>query len=131
MEIYRQKIVEQFFPKRGFGDPKLGVARKVIRNYRKATGNIPGTIDLLLSYVENGTGFTAEFGDIDEPFYSSLESAVEEMKALLFREGKATYQIFRERIVRLERYGGRIGWGYGDYLGDFVTTLENEFFTEE
>ena len=41
LEKYRARIVEQFFPARGFGKLKLGEARKAIREYRKATGNIP------------------------------------------------------------------------------------------
>ena len=44
LEKYRRKIVEQFFPARGFGKLKLTGARKAIRDYRKATG----TIDLML-----------------------------------------------------------------------------------
>jgi len=30
--------------------------------YRKATGNLAGTLDLMLTYVENGTEFTRQFG---------------------------------------------------------------------
>ena len=75
LEKYRSKIVEQFFPARGDGKLKLGEARKAIRDYRKATGNLPGTAELLMTYVENGTRFTHEYGDIDERFYSSVESA--------------------------------------------------------
>ena len=54
LEKYRRKIVEQFFPQRGFGNLKLAEARKAIRDYRKATGNLPGTAELLMTYVENG-----------------------------------------------------------------------------
>jgi hypothetical protein len=83
LEKYRGKIVEQFFPARGFGKLKLGEARKAIRDYRKATGNLPGTAELLMTYVENGARFTHEYGDIDERFYNSVESALDELAALL------------------------------------------------
>ncbi|MBC8041226.1 MAG: hypothetical protein H7Y06_11835 [Opitutaceae bacterium] len=76
LEKARHKIVEQFFPSRGFGKLKLGEARKAIRDYRKTTGSIPGTAELLMTYVENGARFTREYGDIDERFYSSVESAL-------------------------------------------------------
>ena len=66
LEKYRSKIVDQFFPARGEGKLKLGEARKAIRDYRKATGDIPGTAELLMTYVENGTKFTHDYGDIDE-----------------------------------------------------------------
>ena len=65
LEKYRGKIAKQFFPARGYGKLKLGEARKAIRDYRKATGNLLGTAELLMTYVENGTRFTREYGDID------------------------------------------------------------------
>ena len=82
LEKYRRKIVEQFFPAHGEGKLNLGEARKAIRDYRKATGNLPGTAELLMTYVENGAEFSHEYGDIDERFYSSVESALDELAAL-------------------------------------------------
>jgi hypothetical protein len=130
LEKYRRKIVEQFFPARGDGKLKLGEARKAIRDYRKATGNLEGTIDLMLTYVENGTEFTQEFGDINEPFYNSLESVLNEMAQLLLRDGTELYPRFRERVQRLATHADGIGWGYGDALRDQVYHLENELAGE-
>ena len=126
LEKYRRKIVEQFFPARGGGKLKLAEARKAIRDYRKATGNLEGTIDLMLTYVENGTEFTREFGDINESFYNSLESVLNEMAQLLMVEGRELYPKFRERVQRLATRADGIGWGYGDALRDHVWQLENE-----
>ena len=39
----------QFFPARGIGKLKLGEARKAIRDYRKATGDLSGTAELLMT----------------------------------------------------------------------------------
>jgi hypothetical protein len=130
LEKYRRKIVEQFFPSRGFGKLKLAEARRAIRDYRKATGNLTGTIDLMLTYVENGTKFTREFGDINEPFYNSLESVLNEMAELLLGEGSELYPLFRERIQRLTTHAHHIGWGYGDALLGHVRHLENELAGE-
>ncbi|MGH7988797.1 MAG: hypothetical protein ACREDS_01190 [Limisphaerales bacterium] len=130
LEKYRRKIVEQFFPARGDGKLKLGEARKAIRDYRKATGNLEGTIDLMLAYVENGTEFTREFGDINESFYNSLESVLNEMAQLLMTEGREFYPKFRERVRRLATRADGIGWGYGDVLRDQVYQLENEMVGE-
>ena len=126
LEMFRKRIVEQFFPRRGYGKLKLAEARKAIRDYRKATGNIAGTIDLMLTYVENGTAFTREFGDINEAYYNSLESVMNEMAGLLCKEGAELYPRFRERIRRLESQADHIGWGYGDFLREQVGFLENE-----
>jgi hypothetical protein len=127
---YRRTIIEQFFPSRGFGKLKLAEARKAIRDYRRATGHLAGTIDLMLTYVENGTQFTREFGDINEAYYKSLESVLYEMTQLLRKEDPSLYPEFRERIQRLGDHADYIGWGYGDHLRDQVHLLERELANE-
>jgi len=130
VERYRRTIIEQFFPPRGFGKLKLAEARKAIRDYRKATGNLEGTIDLMLTYVENGTLFTREFGDVNEAYYNSLESVLQEMTQLLRKDDPSLYPQFRERILRLDTHADHIGWGYGDFLRDHVRLLESELADE-
>ena len=103
LEKYRRKIVEQFFPTRGFGKLKLGEARKAIRDYRKATGNLPGTAELLMTYVENGARFTHEYGDMDERFYSSVESALDELAVLLRGEAQGMHPQFSDRLAEWSR----------------------------
>jgi hypothetical protein len=126
LETYRSKIVEQFFPKRGFGKLKLAEARKAIRDYRKATGNLPGTAELLMCYVENGAHFTHEFGDIDERFYSSVESALDDLAAVLGGEARDLYPQFRERLAKVEQMTDGIGWGFHDFITDVVGRLADE-----
>jgi hypothetical protein len=126
VERYRRTIIEQFYPSRGFGKLKLAEARRAIRDYRKATGNLVGMIDLMLTYVENGTQFTRDFGDVNEAYYNSLESVLGEMTKLLLKEQPALYPQFRERIQALAAHADHIGWGYGDALRDHVGLLEAE-----
>ena len=126
LEKYRGKIVEQFFPARGEGKLKLGEARKVVRDYRKATSNLSGTAELPMTYVENAAEFTHEYGDIDERFYSSVESALDELAALLHGEAREMYPQFSERLARVEQMIDGIGWGFHDYIGDVVAQLEED-----
>jgi hypothetical protein len=128
LEAYRKRIVEQFFSKRadGVGALKLGVARKAIRDYRKATGNLSGTVELLMTYVENGAEFTHDYGDIDEGFYNSVASALQELAGLLRGEAQEMYPQFSERLTRVEQMTDGIGWGFGDFVGDVVWQLEEE-----
>ncbi len=118
--------MEQFFPARGFGKLKLGEARKAIRDYCKATGDLPGTAELLMTYAENGARFTHEYGDIDERFYDSMESALDELAALLRGEARGLYPQFRSRLAKVERITDGIGWGFHDFVGDVVGQLEEE-----
>ncbi len=128
LETYRKRIVEQFFSKRadGIGALKLGEARKAIRDYRKATSNLSGTAELLMTYVENGAEFTHDYGDIDERFYNSVESALEELAGLLRGEAQEMYPQFSERLARVEQITEGIGWGFGDFVADVVWQLEEE-----
>jgi hypothetical protein len=126
LEKYRGKVVEQFFPTRGFGKLKLGEARKAIRDYRKATGNLPGTAELLMTYVENGARFTHEYGDIDERFYRSVESALDELAVLLRGEARELYPSLSGRLASVEQMTDGIGWGFHDFVADVVWRLEEE-----
>src|SRR6266545_3760745 len=106
LEKYRSKIVEQFYPARGEAKLKLREARKAIRDYRKATGNLPGTAELLMTFVEQGTEFTHDYGDIDERFYNGVESALDELAALLHGEARGVYPQLSERLARVEQITG-------------------------
>jgi len=84
----------------------------------------------MLTFVENGTDFTLEFGDIDGPFYTNLAAVLSEMVKLLWQEGPELYPRFRERVVHLETHADHIGWGYGDDLREQVHFLEDELTDE-
>lgn len=129
LEKYRQKIIRQFFSKSsiGIGPLKLGEARKAIRDYRKATGNIPGTAELLMTYVESGVEFTKQYGDIDERFYSSVESALKELAVLLRGAARELYPQFSVRLANVEQMSDGVGWGFHDFIVDVVGQLADEF----
>lgn len=125
LESYRKKIVDQFFPARGFGKLKLGEARKAIRDFRKASGSVSGTAELLMCYVENGAEFTHQYGDIDDRFYNSIESALDELAALLLQE-PGLYPPFVERLAKVEQLTSGIGWGFHDFIIRVVFELDRE-----
>ncbi len=127
LDTYRRRVVEQFFPRRGDAKLKLGEARKAIRDYQKATGSIPGTAELLMSYVENGVKFTREYGDINERFYNSVESALYDLAALLRGAARKIYPQFRVRLAKVAQLTNGIGWGFHDSIADVVGRLEDEF----
>ncbi len=130
LEPYRERIVGAFYTRTGWPKPKLGLAdaRKAIRDYRKATADVAGTLDLMLTYVETGTRFTNEFGDIDEPFYNSLCSVLAEATRILEGgQGPDLYPPFRQRLLDLADQAGDVGWGYGDEVTDTVGALVQRY----
>jgi hypothetical protein len=128
---YKQEIIYCFFGERGISDdlPKLRVARRLIRDYRKATQDTVGTLDLMLHYVETGTEFTNTYGDINEPFYNSLESVLVDFCEGIFKspDPKQAYAKFYKRLAALKRETYGIGWGYGDTVQENIDDLETRF----
>lgn len=84
---YRERIERAFYTRGGRPQLKLSEGRKAIREYQAATTDPAGSLELMLTFVETGTYFTNEFGDIDEPFYNSLSSVLGEMDQILKGEG--------------------------------------------
>jgi hypothetical protein len=131
IEEYREKIVRQFEPKRGFPRLDLRAARKAISDYKKATNDPLGTIELMLSYLESGLTVTEEYGDIDEPYYNSLESVLESLVKMLKGAMNAElYFTHEDRLRRLRSRTHDLGWGIGDYFDDEISDLA-EFYKDQ
>jgi len=128
---YRQRIVENFFTTDTWGMPDLPnmlLAARPVADYRQLTGDALGTLDLMLTFVEAGTRFTTQYGDIDEPFYEGLELMLDDFRDLLL----ANPHLYEEgdlslRLPRLARDAGWIGWGYGDYVTEQVSGIMRHF----
>ncbi len=127
IELFRENIKKNFTVNRGFSKNMLTDSKRMIQEYSKTTKNTVGIIDLLLTYLESGTEYTVVNGDINEPFYDSLESAFNEMSNMIRICGKDTYKQFKTRINNLTKDADSIGWGYGDFLIEEVELLKVEF----
>lgn len=110
--------------------PRFREAKKIIADYRKSTGDLRGTLDLMLTYIERRHEFTLDFGDIDEPFYTALENMLERF-AMELRRSPAKYELyeqFRPRLMAI-RENTAIGWGYGDFVRETMDELEESLAT--
>lgn len=116
VEKYKHKIYKQFFPTRGFGDPKMAVARKAISDYKKISPSAEGLADLMLFYVETGVKFTSTYTDIAEPFYNSLASMYQ--RALQHLAKYKLLELFEERCKALVNDAPGAGWGLHDTLSE-------------
>lgn len=111
---YRQIIQNEFFPARGYGKARLAVARKAVTDYRKVAASVEGPADLMLAYVELGVQFTRTYGDIDEPFYRSMERMYADALRWIVRH--ELQDTFRPRCEALLTATKRIGYWFPDAL---------------
>jgi hypothetical protein len=120
---YRDKIFEAFYPKRGY-NLKLKDGKQAISDFKKLGPSSDLLADLMLFYVETGVNFTNDFGDIDEGFYSSIETTY--VAALKIMKKENLLDKFADRAGKVVSDTSGIGWGFHDYLCD----IHSEFFPE-
>jgi hypothetical protein len=131
LEKYRRRIEDDFFAEDQWGipqTPNMLVAARSVTDYRQRTGDSLGTLDLMLTFVETGTRFTNEFGDIDEPFYEGLELMFDDFRELLLAHPDLYAEAdLAQRLAKLARDAGWMGWGYGDYVSEQVAEIQQHF----
>lgn len=118
IQPYKLQVKQFIAPEIHTGNERIqkAKAKKVIRNYWHATEDPYGKIDLMLYYVECGTDFTLSYGDIDEPFYNSLETVFAQAITEIKKLSHSFTEHFIHRLHAIVKAAELIGWGYGDML---------------
>ena len=132
LEEAKQKIENQFFPKRGYGKCNLVVAKKAISDYKTITHDEVGYLDLMLTYVEQGVLYVNEYGDIKENAYDSMQGVFDKFVAHLKKKKDSTLFVnFQNRIEDLKISVSDIGYGFGDEVSDDIKKLMRFFDKKE
>jgi hypothetical protein len=125
LEEYRRLVRTAVFP-----DPLSGRAVRLrdaataISDYRRASGDASGTVDLMLEFVEAGTELAADLGYGDDAYFSALERKIEDIVKAMDALPDADLQAVIERLIDLGAYQRTIGWGYGDFVGDVAARMQ-------
>lgn len=110
---YRDIVFEAFYPTRGSA-LKLKNGKKAISDFKKFDPSANLLAELMLFYVKTGVDFTNDFGDIDEGFYSSLETTF--VAALKLLEKENLLVEFAEKVSNIVNETVGIGWGFHDFI---------------
>ena len=121
---YKERIVKYLAPPNPWSNNQpisIKEAKKAMSDYKKATGNQFLLIDLMVHYVESGTNFSMDYGDMDAPYYNSLASVFGNALKLMhqFPVERVTPYIERLRTV-VKKADGCIGWGYADEIEEML-----------
>jgi hypothetical protein len=131
LDDYEARIYTAFFSRSKYGPtdgyPKLREGKAVLSEFKKARPqDLKNYLSLQLYYVETGTNFTEQFGDMCESFYNSLLSVMGEVTKVLERpEQHPLYEHFLPRLKRLYEDGDGFGWGYTDDLHAYLESIAN------
>jgi len=116
---FKKRVKDALYPDIVHGGPiRISAARKALRDYRRAVGDPEGVLDLMVHYVECGTRMTLDYGDIDEPFYDSLQSVFDDAVTKIETAPQEFADRFLPRLRLLVQSARGIGWGYYDFLRD-------------
>lgn len=124
----KKQLYDIFFSKASLS---LRNAKAVLSEFKKTVKNQEDYFDLELYYIELGTAYTNEYGDINEAFYSSLISVFADFCENVKQSGGSDFlHSVRMRLDRLNEEAQDIGWGYGYEIGELYSELIG-FYGEE
>lgn len=131
LDSFRRIIRNEFFPDKGLGGLRSDVTKKAVMDYSKSSGDLAGTMELMLFFVENVVEFVNEYGGIDEEFidegYEMLRKFCELLKT---PEGQRFYPDFKSQLLKLRSESDDMGYGFGDDIAHYVEDVE-DFFEKE
>lgn len=117
LKKYKKKVKDQFYTRSESPRyPSAATLRKLITEFKKVSPVPYDTAELMFHRMELAVDLTASFGDMDEPFYNSTETAWRELLALIEKE--KLHQYFQNRCRELIDSADGIGWGFQDGLLD-------------
>jgi hypothetical protein len=126
IEEYRRMVAKAVYP-----DPfsrrrvSLRDATAAITQYRRATGDVTGAVDLMLTFVEAGTEQAADLGYGDDSYFNALETKLKAIAKLFDELPASARAATTSRLRRVRDRGKDMGWGYGDFVDDLVTGIES------
>ena len=121
-EKAKKEIENEFFPDKGMGKIRLAVAKRAISEFEKLTKDRLHTIELMLSYVDNGTAFTKQYGDIDANFYNSMASMYDKVIKEC-EKSEELFDMFGDWLYSIVLDAKETGWGYPDVLEELYYSL--------
>lgn len=122
LEEYRERIESEFVLSDPPRRPRIGAARKAIRDYRKAAADDAGVADLMLTCLESGTSFARHYDDPGEAYFASLGQVLADLASLL-RSQPHLHGGLAARLRNLRRDSKRVGWTWGRDVAEVVDRL--------
>jgi len=120
----KQIIENEYFPAKGCPKERLSVAKKAISDFSKLKPSPELEAELMIFLVECGCRFTHEYGDINEPFYISMEKNFE--RALKFMAKHNLLERFRPNAENCVKWSSPCGWGFADG----IESIFYDFYSE-
>jgi len=129
LKPYKARIRKAICPKEPWKEGvKLSAGKRAISEFKKANGNLRDTLSLMLYYIKSGNDLILKFGNVNEPFYNSMESMYARLvKSLIKQKDQMLTSEFMPQLETEFKRVKQVGWGYGDTLKAFLDDLKKTF----
>ena len=125
-EKYRAVIVNEFYPKGKYFDPKtrFSVAKKAIADFRALKPTSELLADLMLTLPEMACQFTYNYGDMSEQYYNSAYNNFK--AALQYMDKNNLLDAFKLRCVDCLKWASVCGYGFASDISDIYYQYYND-----
>lgn len=101
-------------------------AKEAISEYKKATGDEWGVLELMVYYTEVACAFASKSGDLFDAYYNSVISVYKNALTFLLKQETNERLPYMERLKKLPEITDNIGWGFPDSLNGWYLALLHE-----
>lgn len=95
-------------------------AAAAITAYKRSTGDVAGTVDLMLTVVEAGTMQAADLRYGDDAYFGALILRLNTVAKAFNSLPEAVHHNTLARLERIRSRAKHIGWGYDDFVDDMA-----------
>jgi len=115
---YKAIIVNEFYPKGKYADPKtrFSVAKKAIADFRSLNASPKLLGDLMVTLPEMACKFTNHYGDMWEQYYTSATTNFELAPKFLQKHG--LLEKFKPRCQDCVKHAEPCGYGFADEISE-------------
>ena len=124
LDKYRELVSDAVFPNPlGRKPVRIAEAPRLIRHYERATGDVAGTVDLLLTFVAVGTDQAADLGYGDDAYFGALERGLRAAVTMMRMLEAEHLDKARERLRWIRNRSTNIGWGFCDAVDSLTAAV--------
>lgn len=129
LEECKQVILNEYYPKRGWGNARISVCKKAISDFTKLKPGDEMLAEAMVCLIETACQYTWDYGDMEESFYTAVENNF--VRTMKFLADHGLVEKFQPRITQILKYASVCGYGFCDSMPDIAAEFGADIFVDE
>jgi hypothetical protein len=122
VQTFKKKLAQLIYPDdmRDFSSDNFTLATKTLQTSKTILKDEESLIDIALFFVECGTQFLVDLGEIDEDFCVEIEDIFEDIVNHIKDCDTVVFEKYKERLYRINEMAHDSAYGHGDQIRDVL-----------